>query len=197
MKTRILTFLLVSVTSVVFAEDFKILNGKEYKDATVNRVEPDGIVVTTKSGISKLYFTELPKEVQTRFHYDPQNATAYSAQQSANYTAYQTQQDEARREHEQEVAKNNAMVAQQQAANNHVQSLQARYDELQKQEDNLLVQIGAAKQPGPAYYGGKNNRTLLHHPNPQKSGLPVLQSHLSDVRHEKAQVRKQLEKAQH
>jgi hypothetical protein len=74
--------------------------------------------------------------------------------------------------------------------------LQARYDELQKQEDDLLRQIGEAKQPGPAYYGGKNNRTLLHHPNPQKSQLPLLQSHLSDVRREKTEVRKQLEKAQ-
>jgi len=196
-KPQILAFLILSLTSVVFSEDFKTLNGKEYKDATVNRVEPDGIVVTTKSGISKLYFTELPKEVQARFHYDPQNASTYSAQQSADYTAYQAQQDEARRQHEQQVAKNNAMVAQQQAANNRVQTLQAQYNELQKQEDNLLGQIGEAKQPGPAYYGGKNNRTLRHHPNPQKSQLPVLQSHLSDVRHEKAQVRKQLEKAQH
>src|SRR5690348_7472671 len=195
-KTKILMFLLVTVTPVVLAEDFKTLNGKEYKDATVNRVEPDGIVVTTKSGISKLYFTELPKEVQSRFHYDPQNASTYSAQQSADYTAYQTEQDEARRQHEQELAKNNAMVAQQQAANNRLQTLQARYNELQRQEDNLLGQIGEAKQPGPAYYGGKNNRTLLHHPNPQKSQVPLLQSHLSDVRKEKNEIRKQLEKAQ-
>lgn len=196
MKTKILTFLLLSVTSVALAEDFTTLNGKEYKDAAVNRVEPDGIVVTTKSGISKVYFTELPRDVQERFHYDPQKATAYSAQQSASYSAYQTQQDEARQQHEQEIAKNNAIAAQQQAANNRVQALQARYDELLKQENTLLLQIGEAKQPGPAYYGGKNNRTLLHRPNPQKSQIPVLQSHLSDVRHEKAQVRKALEKAQ-
>jgi hypothetical protein len=39
-------------------------------DATVSRVEPDGIVVKTKSGISKVYFVELPKEVQQRFGYD-------------------------------------------------------------------------------------------------------------------------------
>jgi len=35
-----------------------------------------------------------------------------------------------------------------------------------------------------------------HQPNPQKSQLPVLQSHLKDVRREKSEVRKQLEKAQ-
>src|SRR5262249_7493001 len=34
-------------------------------------VEPDGIVLKTKSGIPKVYFVELPKEVQDRFHFDP------------------------------------------------------------------------------------------------------------------------------
>lgn len=196
MNTSILAVLIICFTSAAVAEDFKTVNGKEYKDATVNRVEPDGIVVTTKSGVSKLYFSELPKEVQDRFHYDPQSASAYSAEQSANYTAYQTQQDEARHQHEQQVAKENAITAQQQASNNRIQTLQARYNELQKQENSLLLEIGAAKQPGPSYYGGKSNKTLLHHPNPQKSQLPFLQSHLTDVRHEKAQVRKELEKAQ-
>jgi hypothetical protein len=57
--------------SIALAEDFKTNNGKEYKDATVSRVEPDGVVLKTKSGILKVYFTELPKEVQERFHYVP------------------------------------------------------------------------------------------------------------------------------
>jgi len=189
-------FLILSFTAAAFSEDFKTVNGKKYKDATISRVEPDGITVKTKSGITKVYFSELPKETQERFHYDPQKAGTYSSEQAATYTAYQKQQEETRHQQELEAAKNNATVAQQQAANNRIQALQVRYDELQKQEDNLLLQIGEAKQPGPAYRGGKNNKTLLHHPNPQKSQLPLLQSHLSDVRSEKKQVKKQLEKAQ-
>jgi hypothetical protein len=55
--------------STVLAEDFKTTNGKEYKDATITRVEGDGIVIRTKTGISKLYFVELPKDVQEKFHY--------------------------------------------------------------------------------------------------------------------------------
>ena len=43
------------------AEDFKTLDGREYKDATVNRVEPDGIVLITSSGVSKVYFVELAR----------------------------------------------------------------------------------------------------------------------------------------
>jgi hypothetical protein len=193
MSTTVLTFLLLCFTSAAFAEDFKTVNGKEYKDAAVTRVDPDGIVVKTKSGITKVYFVELPKDVQERFHYDSAKATSYSAEQAANYTAYQKQQEETRRQQADADAKNNAALAQQQAATNRTQALQTRYGELQKQEDDLLRQIGEAKQPGPEYRQGKSVR---HQPNPQKSQLPLLESHLKDVRREKGEVRKQLEKAQ-
>ena len=62
-----ITILAVLFASLAFSEDFKTINGKEYKNVTVSRVEPDGIVLKTKSGISKVYFRELPKEVQERF----------------------------------------------------------------------------------------------------------------------------------
>jgi chromosome segregation ATPase len=192
-NAKVLTFLILSFTSAVFSEDFKTVNGKEYKDASITRVDPDGIVVKTKSGIAKVYFAELPKDVQERFHYDQQKASAYSAEQAANYTAYQKQQEEAQREQKDAAAKQRTILAEQEAAKNRTQALQARYGELQKQEDDLLLQIGEAKQPGPAYRVGKK---LQHQPNPQKSQLPLLQSHLSDVRREKNEVRKQLEKAQ-
>src|SRR5213592_3837789 len=55
--------------SVALSEDFKTVSGKVYKDATVSRIEGDGIVVRTEAGISKVYFTELPQEVQERFHW--------------------------------------------------------------------------------------------------------------------------------
>ena len=66
--------------SLALAEDFKTIDGKEYKNAKVSRIEPDGIVLLTKSGISKVYFTELPKEVQERFHYDAQQAAQFTSQ---------------------------------------------------------------------------------------------------------------------
>jgi len=61
--------LAVLFTSLALAEDFKTVSGKVYKDATVSRVEADGIELKTKTGISKVYFTELPQEVQERFHW--------------------------------------------------------------------------------------------------------------------------------
>jgi thiol-disulfide isomerase/thioredoxin len=63
----------------------------------VSRIEPDGIVLVSKSGISKVYFTELPKDVQDRFHYDPAHAATYSTEQAASQAAFQGQQAELRR----------------------------------------------------------------------------------------------------
>ncbi len=61
--------LAVLFTSLALAEDFKTVSGKVYKDVTVSRIEADGIELKTKTGISKVYFTELPQEVQERFHW--------------------------------------------------------------------------------------------------------------------------------
>src|SRR5947209_17095898 len=79
MNKAALAILAALSASIALAEDFKTINGKEYKNVTVSRVEPDGIVLKTKSGISKLYFTELPKEVQERFHYNVQTPSAQDA----------------------------------------------------------------------------------------------------------------------
>ncbi len=67
-KTTVTILTTLSV-SLALAEDFKTVSGRVYKHATISSVEADGIVVRTKTGISKVYFVELPKDVQERFHY--------------------------------------------------------------------------------------------------------------------------------
>src|SRR5439155_22387667 len=57
----------LGILSCALAEDFKTIHGKEYKHAELSRVEADGIVIRTKTGISKIYFIELPEDVQERF----------------------------------------------------------------------------------------------------------------------------------
>src|SRR5438876_9340051 len=90
--------LVVCFAPVVLADDFKTVEGKEYKNVTVSRVEPDGLVLSSKSGISKLYFTELPKEIQERFHYDAAKGNTYSAEQTANLEALYKQRQESERQ---------------------------------------------------------------------------------------------------
>src|SRR5437660_9541807 len=63
--------------SLTLADDFKTIKGKEYKNATVIRIEQDGVVLKTKTGISKVYFVELPHDVRERFGYrDPAEVEA-------------------------------------------------------------------------------------------------------------------------
>jgi hypothetical protein len=90
------------VASIVLADDFKTITGKEYKNVTVKRVEPDGLVLSSKSGVSKVYFNELPKDVQERFHYDAAKGQAYSAEQTAAQEALYKQQKEAERQQTEE-----------------------------------------------------------------------------------------------
>ena len=54
-------------------------------------------MLISKLGISKVYFTELPKHVQDRFHYDAANAATYSAEQAVSQAAFQNQQADLRR----------------------------------------------------------------------------------------------------
>jgi len=105
MKTLLVFVALILTSSALLADDFKTLDGREYKNVSVSRTEPDGITITSTSGIIKLYFSELPPEVRAKYNYDPQKAQEFAAadarQQQLIYQ--QTQRDR-------------AAIAQQQAA---------------------------------------------------------------------------------
>jgi hypothetical protein len=164
-------------SSLALADDFKTVAGKEYKDVTVNRVEPDGILVKTKSGISKVYFVELPKEVQERFHYDPQTATAYSTQQAANYEVYQKQQEEAHRRQQDADAKNNAAYLQQQAINRNAQASQDR--EMIRGQEKALQQANRARPEHTPRYTTVLHRLPAVHSQPAVHSEPSPQSNKS------------------
>jgi len=66
--------------SIALADDFKTLDGKEYKNAKVSRVEPDGIVITFSGGIVKIPFTKLSEELQRKYNYNPEAAKSFAEQ---------------------------------------------------------------------------------------------------------------------
>jgi hypothetical protein len=72
--------LAISIEATASAEDVRTTNGHEYKDAQISRVEPDGIVITHSAGIVKIPFTELPRDSQKKYGYDPEKAQAYAEQ---------------------------------------------------------------------------------------------------------------------
>ena len=86
-----LAILAALYASLALADDFKTIDGKEYKNAKVSRVEPDGIVLKSKSGISKVYFTELPKDVQERFHYVEQTPNSEALRRKPDATPNATE----------------------------------------------------------------------------------------------------------
>jgi hypothetical protein len=53
--------------SLALADDFKTVSGKEYKNATVSRVEADGIVIRTKGGISRSILLNCLKTFRNTF----------------------------------------------------------------------------------------------------------------------------------
>ena len=66
---RTVVILTILFVSLAFSEDFKTITGRTYKNAMVSRIEGDGLVLKTETGISKVYFAELPQDVQERFHW--------------------------------------------------------------------------------------------------------------------------------
>jgi hypothetical protein len=67
-------------TSLALAEDFKTTDGKQYKNAKVSRVEPDGIVITYSGGTVKIPFTKLSEELQRKYNYNLEAAKSFAEQ---------------------------------------------------------------------------------------------------------------------
>jgi hypothetical protein len=104
MNKATLAILAALSASIALADDFKTIDGKEYKDVTVTRIEPDGIVLKGNAGIWKILLVELPKDVQERFHYDPAAAKAFTAQQQQAQAAAKASNDAAARQQQAEAS---------------------------------------------------------------------------------------------
>ena len=198
-KTTIAILVTLSAISIALADDFKTNSGKEYKNATVTQVEADGIVIRTKSGISKLYFTELPKDVQERFHYAPAQATAAQAaavRQTQELNQFNSQQEELAKQQKAANAKQYQQGLEQQAKYNNVQALTDQLSILQQQEQNLLVRIGQAeKRKEEAWRRWVDGRGGQYDTSAEGE-LPLLRGNLENVRDEKKRVKEELARAQ-
>jgi hypothetical protein len=76
MMTRYLAAALLIITAIAFGDDFKTIDGKEYKNVTVDRVEPDGLIITHSVGRAKIPLTKLPKYLQEKYYRDRVAAAA-------------------------------------------------------------------------------------------------------------------------
>lgn len=98
MKTfQVLAAVTLLLTTTTSAEDLTLPNGKKFTNYRVTRVEPNGLTLTHSDGITKVFFWELPKELQTRYGYDPATAAAYHQQSRAQQAEVMRRQQETTR----------------------------------------------------------------------------------------------------
>ena len=187
MQTKLFIFLFFFLAAAAFSEDFTTVNGKEYKDVTVKRVELDGIVLQTKSGVSKVYFTELPKEVQQRFNYDPAKAAAFSAEQNAAYEQIRKQHEQEMRQEADKGAKQKAVSEWYQGDVQTIQALQERYVALTQDENSLSATIAEKERLPKKLRSGR-----ITYDNPVRADLPELLRQRDQVRRQKGEVKEEL-----
>lgn len=78
-------------------------SGKAYKNVTIRKVEPDGLLIAHSGGVKKLRFSDLSEETQTKYGYDPAKAEQFSKEQAAlQAAARQRAMEQARAIEEQE-----------------------------------------------------------------------------------------------
>ena len=82
-KIIVILAALSASVALALAEDIETISGRVYKHATVTRVEPDGIVIKFAGGIVKIPFTDLSRELQQRYDYDPEAAAKFHAENAA------------------------------------------------------------------------------------------------------------------
>src|SRR5438094_10614203 len=86
-QKTILAIIATLSAAIALADDIKTNYGKEYKNATVTRVEPDGIMVKFSGGLVKIPFKDLSDELKQKYHYNSEEAQKFVADAAARIDA--------------------------------------------------------------------------------------------------------------
>ena len=83
-------------TGSVQPSEITTLDGKTYKGVTIQRVDPDGLMVYYTPvgggiGANKIKFKNLSDNLQRQYNYDPAKAAAYEALQAQGMAAWRVQ----------------------------------------------------------------------------------------------------------
>jgi hypothetical protein len=184
MSVPAFAILISCLASAALADDFKTTEGKEYKNATVFCVEPDGIVIKTKSGISKVYFSELPQEVQERFHHGSQWSAQHPARANEEIRIPQQQKIEEDQKREDEAPGNLEIEEQQQrAVLAKAESIRIPYIEFRDVTVREAVEFLVAQRQeiDPGGTGGFLIGMSLNDTEPEDQPIPRLTLLLQDV----------------
>lgn len=148
---------------------FVTARGEKFENAKVLRVEPDGISLLCASGITKVFFEDLPEEVRERFGMTAERASQYRARVSEAIQAREERMrilDEQRTAEQQALDRQRAAERAKQAKADedtkkrhavytwHFNGMSARGQVLLVQDDHVLI-----RKPGSV---GKDGTWCIH-----------------------------------
>ena len=139
----------------------------------------------------------MPKEVQERFQYDPQKAAA--AQAAAVQQIEEGNRQAAELDKQQKGAYNEQLrqSEEQQGKLRNAQASTDRLADLERQEVNLLAEIGRVQNTKEASWRRwVSEGRRQPYTDPAEATLPLLEGRLQNVRSEKKEVRQDLAQAQ-
>ena len=112
MKLLLYVALFLSGLALARAEDWKTIDGKQYPDVTVQKVEPDAVTILYRDGGALIPLAILPDDLQKRFHYDPAAARAAAdARDQADFENARLLRAEAAQIEQQKLADHEAVPA--------------------------------------------------------------------------------------
>ena len=82
-----MTLSLLMLPPVLQAEDFTTLEGDHYSNATIKKVDPDGLLIAYPDGVVKLKFKKLPPAIGVKYGYNPDAEAEYLEQEKLNQLA--------------------------------------------------------------------------------------------------------------
>lgn len=82
-----ITVSLLMLPPVLQAEDFTTLEGDHYSNATIKKVDPDGLLIAYPDGVVKLKFKKLPPAIGVKYGYNPSAEAEYLAREQLNQLA--------------------------------------------------------------------------------------------------------------
>jgi len=67
--------------------DIQTLDGREFSNAKISRIEPDGLMVMTEDGITKVAFENMPQNLRSKFEAGPtEEPASHEAESSQEFT---------------------------------------------------------------------------------------------------------------
>lgn len=81
-QTLLILFALCALGGASRGENISVPGVGVFSNYVVRRVEPDGITIKHSAGVTKLFFTELPPDIRSRYAADPERAEAYQREKA-------------------------------------------------------------------------------------------------------------------